>query len=248
MKNTLGISYKKYTRNRNGTITEDYIPQGKYRLSRFADDFLIFGQNKEDIEKIPILIEPYLIDRGLILSNEKSKIFNIFEGFNFLGLNFKYDKDGTARIRPSKDSIQKFKQEIDYICKTSHGDNIGTLIDRMNHVIRGTANYWRYAVSTSYELANMDHYIWNKTFKFLRRLYPNKGEIWIKNRYFPPYNDGKHRSNWVLSDPKSDKILEHMSWFKPRRYVMVKHDYSPYDKDKIDYFESRKANFSLSTT
>lgn len=247
MEDTLEISYKKYVRNRNGTISENFIPQGKYRISRFADDFLIFSQNKEDIKNIPTLLEPYLSDRGLILSKEKSKISHISEGFNFLGFNFKYDKDNVARIRPAKISIQKFKQEIDYICKTTYGDNVGTLIDRLNPVIRGTANYWRYAVSTSYELADMDHYIWNKTFKFLKRLHPNKGKRWIKNRYFPPYNDGKHHSNWVLSDPKSGEILEHMSWFKPRRYVMVKHDYSPYDRDKIDYFESRKANFSLST-
>lgn len=84
MEDTLEISYKKYVRNRNGTISENFIPQGKYRISRFADDFLIFSQNKEDIKNIPTLLEPYLSDRGLILSKEKSKISHISEGFNFL--------------------------------------------------------------------------------------------------------------------------------------------------------------------
>ena len=107
----------------------------------------------------------------------------------FLGFNFKRDNDNTSRIRPSKDSLKSFKEEIDYICKTTYGNNVGTLIDRLNPVIRGTANYWRYGVSTGYELADMNHYIWNKTFKFLVRLHPNKGKRWIKNRYFPLYDE-----------------------------------------------------------
>ena len=36
-----------------------------------------------------------------------------------------------------------------------------------------------------------------------------------------------------------------MSWYKPKRYIMVKHDYSPYDKELKDYFENRTTNYSL---
>lgn len=245
MEEALGISYKKNVRIRNDSTIEEFIPKGKYRLSRYADDFLIFAQTRESIDEIPELLETYLDDRGLILSKEKTKITHISEGFDFLGFHFKRDKDNTSRIRPSKDSLKSFKEEIDYICKTTCGNNVGTLIDRLNPVIRGTANYWRYGVSTGYELADMNHYIWNKTFKFLVRLHPNKGKRWIKNRYFPLYNDSKHRSNWVLTDPKFGKILEQMTWYKPRRYIMIKHDYSPYDGDNKEYFDSRLTKFSF---
>ena len=43
MKKALGISYKEYS--------SQVVTKGKYRLSRFADDFLIFAKTKEDIEK-----------------------------------------------------------------------------------------------------------------------------------------------------------------------------------------------------
>lgn len=247
MEEALGISYMAYNRTRNGKTVKEVVSKGKYRLSRYADDFLVFAQTEDDINKVPELLEPYLDERGLIMSKEKTQITHISEGFDFLGFNFRRDKDNISRVRPSKDSLKSFKEEVDYICKTTYGHNVSLLIDRLNPVIRGTANYWRYAVSTGYELATMDHHLWNKTFNFLKRLHSNKGKRWIKNRYYPLYDDGVHRNNWVLTDPKSGKILEKMAWFKPRRYIMVKHDYSPYDGDKKAYFDSRKSKFSFST-
>jgi len=41
----------------------------------------------------------------------------------------------------------------------------------------------------------MDNYIWQKSYKFLKRLHPNKGGKWLKKTYFPPYKDEKHHSN-----------------------------------------------------
>ena len=93
----------------------------------------------------------------------------------------------------------------------------------------------------------MDNYIWNKTFNFLGRMHSNKSWTWIKNRYFTSKSDGVHHSNWVLTDPLSGITLELMSWYNPRKYIMIKHDYSPYDSDKKEYFESRKSKFYFST-
>lgn len=243
MEEALGISYKPV--NHGSSIT--YATVGKYRVSRYADDFLVFAQSKEDIEKVPILLEQYFKERGLILSEEKTFITHLSEGFNFLGFNFRRYPDNVSRIKPSKDSINKFKDEVRYICKTSYGNNVGNLIDRLQPLIVGTANYWRYAVSTGYELADMDKFLWNKIYKFLRRLHPNKSWKWIKNKYFPHYDDGEHRNNWVLTDPISGKTLDKMSWYKPRRYIMVKHDYSPYDGDKQEYFRNRHSKIYIST-
>ena len=138
METSLGISYKEYS--------HQIVTNGKYRLCRYADDFLVFGQTKKDIEEVPKILETYLDERGLILSREKTHITHLSEGFNFLGFNFKRDKDNVSRIRPSKDSKKQFKEEVDYIFKSSYGHNVGVLIRRLNPLIRGTANYWRYGI------------------------------------------------------------------------------------------------------
>ena len=60
MEQALGISYKEQQVVVNGESKIRYIPNGDYRVSRYADDFLVFAQSKEDIDKVPELLQPYL--------------------------------------------------------------------------------------------------------------------------------------------------------------------------------------------
>ena len=244
MEKALGITYRYRTRIKNDEIYEFTESMGDYRVVRYADDFLVFAQSKDEIMEAFELLKPYLDERGLILSEDKTHITHISEGFDFLGFNCRRYNDGVSRTKPSKDSIGRFVEKIKDIFKSCHGHNINTLIKRLNPVIRGTANYWRHVVSKEI-FSKLDHYLWNKSFRFLRRLHPNKGKRWIKDRYFPFYFDGKHYGNWVLTDPKTDDNLVKMNWTPIRRYIMIKHNYSPYDHDKKDYFANRKANFCL---
>lgn len=85
----------------------------------------------------------------------------------------------------------------------------------------------------------MDHHIGIKTKKFLNHLHPNKGGWWIREKYFPYYNDGKDEDKWLLTTPTSGKHIAHMSWTKIIRHTMIKHNYPPFDKNKIAYFNQR---------
>jgi RNA-directed DNA polymerase len=58
----------------------------------------------------------------------------------------------------------------------------------------------------------MDTYIWQKVLKFVKRLHPNKSMKWIIKTYFPAYDDGKHKSNWVLTGSKEGNKLIKMAW------------------------------------
>ena len=87
-------------------------------------------------------------------------------------------------IKPSKDSIKKAKEKINYIFEISRGGNVDTLIDRLNPVIKGIGYFWRIAVAKK-TFNQIDFHVWNKIRKFLRRLHPNKSWKWIINRYFP---------------------------------------------------------------
>ena len=111
----LNITYKKEVEDRRGSISEYYRTKGKYRVTRYADDFIILAKTKEDIEKVLELLEPYLNERGLILAEDKTKITHMTEGFDFLGANCRLykTKDGLrCYIKPSKDSIKKFESKI----------------------------------------------------------------------------------------------------------------------------------------
>ena len=68
-----------------------YVPKGKYRVVRYADDFLIFAKNENDIRAIPDIIQPYLEVRGLTLAEDKTSFTTTFNGFDFLGFNVKIE-------------------------------------------------------------------------------------------------------------------------------------------------------------
>ena len=245
MEEYLNITYSKSTKTARGKTYVTFETHGKYRMVRYADDFVIFAQNKKDIMEINEILKPYLEERGLSLALDKTKITHIHDGFDFLGLEFKRHrtKDGyKSLIKPSKDSIRKFKKEIDRRFKIMNGNNVDSLIDFINPMIRGTANYWRPFISSKI-FNKMDNYIWKKTYKFLRRLHPHKGWNWIKKRYFPLYDDGYHRDKWVLTGPHEGNHIAKMSWVKIKRHVMIKYNYSPYDSSKSEYFTLRENNY-----
>ena len=236
----LGITYKIRHFNTNGKEDVTYIAQGKYRMVRYADDFVIFAQTKEDILKVSDIIKPYLSERGLELADEKTKITHTHDGFEFLGFSCRlYEVQGKYKclIKPSKESIKKAKAKIDEIFRLCYGHNVDYLIERLNPVIDGIGHFWRISVAKEIYSA-IDHYIWIKTKRFLLRMHPHKNWKWILNRYFPYYNNGNH-AKWVLTGPKNKISLKQMAHIKIRRWNMIRYNYSPFDSSKKEYFKER---------
>jgi len=238
MENMLNISHREKTRKNGFTY---YMSSGKYRMVRYADDFVIFAQNKKDIEAVYGILEPYLEDRGLKLAEDKTKITHICHGFDFVGFNFKRYKSRKGYIylvKPSKDSIKVFKSKIDDICKECHGHNVDYLIDRLNPLIRGVSNYWK--PSSAKEIfSKMDAYIWEKVFKFIKRLHPNKPRKWLYKRYLSGYIMDNPIDKWILIGPKTGNHLIKMRWTPIKRHELIKFNNSPYDKTKEEYFNNR---------
>jgi len=85
----------------------------KIHLVRYADDFIVTGTSKEQLEnEVLPLIKEFLSERGLELSMEKTKITHITEGFDFLGFNIRKYENGKLLIKPSKDSPKRFSDKV----------------------------------------------------------------------------------------------------------------------------------------
>ncbi len=71
-----------------------------------ADDFIITCASKEVlIEKVMPTVSKFLADRGLVLSEEKTKITHIEDGFDFLSINIRKYR-GKYLSKPSRDSVK----------------------------------------------------------------------------------------------------------------------------------------------
>lgn len=236
LEDCLNISYKTYARKDGYEIIQT---RGNYRSVRYADDFLIFAQSKEEIKEVYSILESYLKDRGLILAEDKTKITTLKEGFNFLGFNIKMEDNRKCIIKPSKESIKDARSKITEVFNYMKGHSVGELITELNPVIDGIAEYWKPLCSNE-AFKSIDAHIWNRTMIFLKHLHSNKSMSWIVLKYFPkPTKNAKHKDQWILTDPKSGIQLHKMRWTKIERHNMVKGNYSPLDKGKSEYFKKR---------
>ena len=89
---------------------------------RYADDFLISARTREFLEEEVIpSIRRFLAECGLSLSESKTRVVHIREGFNFLGYSVRKYRNGKLLIKPSKESVRTFKQKAWLIFKQGVG-------------------------------------------------------------------------------------------------------------------------------
>lgn len=219
-------------------------PRPKVNLIRYADDFVITGSSKELLEtQVKPLVEHFLSERGLELSQEKTCITHIDEGFDFLGQTIrKYD--GKLLTKPSKKSIKKLMDKITQVLRTNRQAPAGLLITRLNPIIRGWAMYHRHGTSKQ-TFSKIDAKIFNLLWRWIKRRHPNKGKRWMKAKYFKTV---KNR-NWVFFGELSgtEHQLYFMSQVTVKRHVKIKGDANPYDPEWEMYFEKRIAMSMLNS-
>jgi RNA-directed DNA polymerase len=107
-----------------------------YRFVRYADDFVVLCQTAAQVQEAHALVQQHLTSLGLTLSAEKTKTTQFREGFAFLGFDI---SSWSIAMRPK--SVEKFKTKIRELTPRSHNLD-ARVIEKLNRVIRGTANYF----------------------------------------------------------------------------------------------------------
>jgi RNA-directed DNA polymerase len=217
-----------------------YCP--KVRLVRYADDFIITGDTKELLEqKVKPLVTQFLAERGLTLSEEKTKITHISEGFDFLGFNVRKFGD-TLLTQPAKDRIKRMLSKVKYEIKRFRGDAQHELIMRLNPILNGWANYYKHSAASNV-FRKADHQIYKKLWQWALRRHGNKCKGWIKDRYFHKI-DGR---DWVFAVKKKNEKKEEyyipatiLFHTKIVKYPQLKCDVNPFDPEWRQYLEKRR--------
>lgn len=218
---------------------------GKRALVRYADDFVIFCESKEDAEQAKKDISDWLKTRGLALSEEKTKVTHLTDGFNFLGFNVRqYRAPLTSRsgwkllIKPSKEAVAKFRERLRTEWLSLKGQAVRTVLAHLNPIIRGWANYYRTVVSKA-TFNKLDRWMFSRCVRYARFTHPTKPWKWIKDRYWGQLKAGSG-NRWVFGDKGSGSYLLMLNWTPIERHALVKGNASPDDPDLQDYWEKRR--------
>jgi RNA-directed DNA polymerase len=127
--------------NRLGKVDLRFKNANKVNLVRYCDDFIITAATEEIALETKELIREFLKTRGLELSEEKTTITHINDGFDMLGWTFQKFK-GKLIVKPSKKSIKSFVASLsETILKRGKAWKKEILIEKLNQQIRGWTNY-----------------------------------------------------------------------------------------------------------
>lgn len=210
-----------------------------YGYCRYADDFIVTAETKEDLEAIVPVIQEWLAQRGLQLNEEKTKIVQLTEGFNFLGFHFQQFQ-GHCIIKPQKEKTLAFLQDIRYWLRNHKDIPQQEVIQYLNPKLRGWGNYYRFVVS-SRVFSYVDDQIWQALWLWAKRRHPNKGGKWIAQKYFITHDSWKLKG--YVKDRKGEPKLLKLVKLREipiTRHIQVKGTNSPDDPTLTDYWERRK--------
>ena len=225
-------------------------------IIRYVDDFVIIHKDENIIREAKAEVSKWLWDGPrLLLSEEKTAIRDTNKGFNFLGftcITITRGSSTRAKIYPSRSSQARLLLKVRQIVINNRNASSYNLINLLRPVIMGWANYFRFSECASI-FSKLTHLIFQKLRAWVFRRDTRNGKTEVKQRYFPSnksyFFDGtKHQDNWVLhgkqlgkSEISKENWLPHLSWVKPRKWVKIREDYSPFNGDNL-YWGERTIN------
>ena len=139
--------------------------KGNFLYVRYADDFVVLcNGTKAETLAMKEELRGFLSTKGLMLSEEKTKVTHITEGFQFLGYRIirEIGSNGkmVAKVEIPERAMQRFQHTMRRIlAPNTHNDTTKAKIHAANRVIRGWCQYYRVTNSPSMPFKKLNNEI-----------------------------------------------------------------------------------------
>ena len=217
---------------------------GMCAVIRYADDFVVMCRTEEDAQYAQERLREWLAIRGLQLSPEKTSIRHLKQGFDFLGFNVRIYPTQKTRsgwktlIKPSRKSVTKIRERLRNEWMSLRGHSVISVLERLNPIIRGWANYFRTQVSRK-TFEKLDHYMYQREVRYMQHMHPHKSHHWQHAKYLGKFNLYRE-DRWVSGDTNTQRYLHKFEWTGIRRHDMVTGTNSPDDPGLKTYWQKRE--------
>jgi RNA-directed DNA polymerase len=231
MERAAGVRYRTVAADGVATARDSPV------LIRYADDFVALCRTRDEAIQVKARLAAWLTPRGLAFNEDKTRVVDLDEGYDFLGFNVRHYR-GLLLIKPSKTAVRRIRKRLRTEVRALRGSNAAAVIARLNPIIRGWAAYYR-SVVASEVFTSLDHYTWKLVYKWARHTHPNKPTSWVVARYFGMFNKSR-QNKWVFGDRDSGAYLHKFAWTRIVRHQLVTGTASPDDPALADYWNSRR--------
>jgi RNA-directed DNA polymerase len=215
--------------------------RNRVNFIRYADDFIITGKSKRLLEnKIKPAVEMFLAERGLTLSEEKTVISYIKDGFTFLGQTFRR-RGRKLHIKPATEGIQALRRKVGTIIRKYVSAPMEVLIKELNQTLRGWANYHRHVVSSE-AFSRIDTYVFEELWRMLLKRHPSKSKGWLFWKY---WTAGERKHIFAVKSKTEKGVMKvyqvvRICSIGIRRHIKIKAAANPYLPEFSKYFWQRR--------
>jgi RNA-directed DNA polymerase len=161
-----------------------------YRLVRYADDFVVLvAGRRAHAEALRDEVAAVLRPVGLRLSETKTKIAHIDEGFDFLGFRIKrHEKRSTGKhliyTYPSKAALADVKGSVRTLTQGTLNWPLSSLLHQLNPLLRGWTTYFRHG-SSKRTFNYLRAFVWRRVVTWLRHKHRKRNWAWLRRRHLP---------------------------------------------------------------
>lgn len=157
-----------------------HLEEHDYRFVRYADDFVVLTQSNAEAEKALTGVKDFLNkELGLELNLEKTKITTAGKGFDFLGFCM-----SSRNVRIRSKSVEKFRDKVRKLTIRSHNLD-QEVIEKLNRVIRGTANYFDTSFSNCHnQFEQLDKWIRRRLRCMKFKSISRRHNLRMRNKHF----------------------------------------------------------------
>lgn len=222
----------------------------KVHVIRYADDFVITAESKALLEdRVIPAVRSFLAERGLRLSEKKSRITHVRDGFDFLGASIrKYGQK--LLMRPARRSFLGFLRGLRTLLRERQGTATWKVIQELNRRIRGWTGFYRCLVS-SRAFRALDSQLFECLWRWIRRRHRSKRSRWLKSKYFRRIGTrswvfsalrptvGRQRSLFPELQGRLVTLLQASS-VSIRRHVKIRATSNPFDPEYNGYLQRRR--------
>ena len=190
--------------------------KGNYLYVRYADDFVILCNGTHaEAHHMKEEIGGILKEMGLTLSEEKTKVTHITEGFNFLGYQVIRKVSGKGKMVPQvlipEKAIKRYRQKINTIlAPNTTNESLKAKLIAVNALTRGWCQYYRCTSTTSRVFSPLDEVLFWKMAHWLGRKY-DKDMPEVMQKWFY----GTKRIKLVSPKEFKAKKLRNSTWHNP---------------------------------
>jgi len=204
---------QRYRRRKKGIGNALYV--------RYADDFVVLcNGTKAEALAIKQEIGELLRTMGLTLSEEKTKVTHITEGFDFLGYRIIRSIGTSGKLVPKvlipEKAIKRFRDKVrEMLAPSTTKESIGYTIQRLNWLTRGWCEYYRCTSSPSWAFGKLRYELFWDFAHWLGRKYKIKHMSGIMPRFLKDNTLGTNARKLVMPNEYKAKRLMAKTWHNP---------------------------------